>query len=128
MYVCLQFGLTIFGQQWCCSADLLGLVAPQIDRQNPSRDLGYEHPAQTEINFVLCFFQVALRIAKDPRFQRLLCDRTYADDCIVERVTQQRIYIVGTNDRVYPKACPCNHFPVLTAENDICAEQKSGSA
>eukprot|EP00667_Euglena_gracilis_P023663 EG_transcript_26827 len=44
-------------------------------------------------------FRVALRIAKDPRFQRLLCDRTYADDCIVERVTQQRIYIVGTNDR-----------------------------
>jgi len=30
--------------------------------------------------------QVALRIAKDPRFQKLLCDRTYADDCIAERV------------------------------------------
>lgn len=30
------------------------------------------------------------RIAKDPRFQRLACTHkgTYADDCIVERVTQ----------------------------------------
>uniref|UniRef100_A0A7S1NIA0 PIN domain-containing protein n=1 Tax=Eutreptiella gymnastica TaxID=73025 RepID=A0A7S1NIA0_9EUGL len=44
-------------------------------------------------------FKVSLRIAKDPRFQRLLCDRTYADDCIVERVQQNPIYIVGTNDR-----------------------------
>eukprot|EP00669_Euglena_mutabilis_P006164 TRINITY_DN1879_c0_g1_i1.p4 TRINITY_DN1879_c0_g1~~TRINITY_DN1879_c0_g1_i1.p4 ORF type:complete len:125 (-),score=61.93 TRINITY_DN1879_c0_g1_i1:121-495(-) len=44
-------------------------------------------------------FRVALRIAKDPRFQKLLCDRTYADDCIAERVTQYRVYVVATNDR-----------------------------
>jgi rRNA-processing protein FCF1 len=33
---------------------------------------------------------LAYRIAKDPRFQRLACTHkgTYADDCIVERVTQ----------------------------------------
>uniref|UniRef100_A0A804R034 rRNA-processing protein FCF1 n=1 Tax=Zea mays TaxID=4577 RepID=A0A804R034_MAIZE len=35
-------------------------------------------------------YRVALRIAKDPRFQILACTHkgTYADDCIVERVTQ----------------------------------------
>ena len=33
-------------------------------------------------------YHVALRLAKDPRFQRLTCTHkgTYADDCIVERV------------------------------------------
>ncbi|CAN6710871.1 unnamed protein product [Malus baccata var. baccata] len=46
-------------------------------------------------------YRVALRIAKDPRFERLLCTHkgTYADDCIVERVTQHKCYIVATCDR-----------------------------
>ncbi|KAL0397959.1 UNVERIFIED_CONTAM: rRNA-processing protein FCF1 [Sesamum calycinum] len=35
-------------------------------------------------------YRVALRIAKDPRFERLPCTHkgTYADDCLVDRVTQ----------------------------------------
>ena len=35
-------------------------------------------------------FRVAQRIAKDPRFERLPCTHkgTYADDCLVNRVTQ----------------------------------------
>uniref|UniRef100_A0A2P2LNW1 Uncharacterized protein MANES_11G086700 n=1 Tax=Rhizophora mucronata TaxID=61149 RepID=A0A2P2LNW1_RHIMU len=35
-------------------------------------------------------YRVALRIAKDPRFERIPCIHkgTYADDCIVDRVTQ----------------------------------------
>ncbi|DAA77979.1 TPA_exp: hypothetical protein A8136_5682 [Trichophyton benhamiae CBS 112371] len=46
-------------------------------------------------------YRLALRIAKDPRFERLKCDHTgtYADDCIVDRVIKHRIYIVATNDR-----------------------------
>ncbi|WVZ82419.1 hypothetical protein U9M48_029685 [Paspalum notatum var. saurae] len=46
-------------------------------------------------------YRVALRIAKDPRFQRLACTHkgTYADDCIVERVTQHKCYIVATCDK-----------------------------
>mmetsp|Transcript_43631 Transcript_43631/g.110064 ORF Transcript_43631/g.110064 Transcript_43631/m.110064 type:complete len:188 (+) Transcript_43631:64-627(+) len=46
-------------------------------------------------------FRVALRIAKDHRFERLPCTHkgTYADDCIVERVMQHRCYIVATCDR-----------------------------
>ncbi|MQL84962.1 hypothetical protein Taro_017483 [Colocasia esculenta] len=46
-------------------------------------------------------YRVALRIAKDPKFERLPCTHkgTYADDCIVERVTQHKCYIVATCDR-----------------------------
>ncbi|XP_041507838.1 rRNA-processing protein FCF1 homolog [Microtus oregoni] len=45
--------------------------------------------------------RVALRIAKDPRFDRLQCTHrgTYADDCLVRRVTQHKCYIVATVDR-----------------------------
>ena len=44
---------------------------------------------------------MALRIARDPRFKRLTCTHqgTYADDCIVERVTTAKCYIVATCDR-----------------------------
>lgn len=46
-------------------------------------------------------YRVALRIIKDPRFERLGClhKGTYADDCIVQRVTQHKCYIVATNDK-----------------------------
>ncbi|KAF2876316.1 rRNA-processing protein-like protein FCF1 [Massariosphaeria phaeospora] len=46
-------------------------------------------------------YRIALRIARDERWQRLKCDHagTYADDCLVERVTKHRIYLIGTNDR-----------------------------
>lgn len=46
-------------------------------------------------------FRVALRIAKDPRFTRIPCTHkgTYADDCLVRRVTQHKCYIVATCDR-----------------------------
>uniref|UniRef100_A0A673UIV2 rRNA-processing protein FCF1 homolog n=1 Tax=Suricata suricatta TaxID=37032 RepID=A0A673UIV2_SURSU len=45
-------------------------------------------------------YRVALRIAKDPRFERLPCTHkgTYADDCLVQRVTQHKCYIVATVD------------------------------
>jgi len=46
-------------------------------------------------------YRIALRIARDPRWERLQCDHkgTYADDCIVDRCIKQRIYIVATNDK-----------------------------
>eukprot|EP01060_Flectonema_neradi_P008027 TRINITY_DN1572_c1_g1_i1.p1 TRINITY_DN1572_c1_g1~~TRINITY_DN1572_c1_g1_i1.p1 ORF type:complete len:225 (+),score=38.30 TRINITY_DN1572_c1_g1_i1:74-676(+) len=44
-------------------------------------------------------FKVALKLTTDPRFKRLVCDNTYADDCIVNRVTENPIYIVGTADK-----------------------------
>lgn len=46
-------------------------------------------------------YRVALRIVRDPRFQRLPClhKGTYADDCLVQRVTQHKCYIVATNDK-----------------------------
>jgi U3 small nucleolar RNA-associated protein 24 len=46
-------------------------------------------------------YRIALRMAKDPRFERLPCTHsgTYADDCIVERAQTHKCYIVATNDR-----------------------------
>lgn len=46
-------------------------------------------------------FRVALRAAKDPRFEILKCTHkgTYADDCICHRVQANPIYIVGTCDK-----------------------------
>jgi len=45
--------------------------------------------------------RIALKIVKDPRFERLPCFHkgTYADDCIVQRVTQHKCYIVATCDK-----------------------------
>ncbi|KAF5348699.1 hypothetical protein D9758_006869 [Tetrapyrgos nigripes] len=46
-------------------------------------------------------YRVALRVARDPRFERLSCAHsgTYADDCLVQRVTAHKCYIVATCDR-----------------------------
>lgn len=46
-------------------------------------------------------YRIALQIARDERWERLECDHkgTYADDCIVDRVVKQRVYLVATNDR-----------------------------
>lgn len=46
-------------------------------------------------------YNVALRVARDRRFQRLSCSHkgTYADDCIVDRIAAHRIYIVATCDK-----------------------------
>ncbi|KAI5121452.1 hypothetical protein M0805_009560 [Coniferiporia weirii] len=46
-------------------------------------------------------YRLALRVARDPRFERLACSHqgTYADDCLVQRVTASRCYIVATCDR-----------------------------
>lgn len=45
-------------------------------------------------------YRIALKLAKDPRIQRLSCSHggTYADDCLVNRVIQHKCYIVATND------------------------------
>jgi U3 small nucleolar RNA-associated protein 24 len=47
-------------------------------------------------------YKLALRIVKDSRFERLPCMHkgTYADDCLVQRVTQHKCYIVATCDKV----------------------------
>jgi U3 small nucleolar RNA-associated protein 24 len=54
-------------------------------------------------------YRIALQVARDPRFERLICSHkgTYADDCIVNRVMQvifvskyqHKCYIVATCDR-----------------------------
>ncbi|RIB28786.1 Fcf1-domain-containing protein [Gigaspora rosea] len=46
-------------------------------------------------------YRIALRVARDPRFERLPCSHkgTYADDCLVKRVMQHKCYIVATCDK-----------------------------
>ena len=46
-------------------------------------------------------YRIALQMARDERWERLECDHqgTYADDCIVDRVVKNRVYLVATNDR-----------------------------
>lgn len=46
-------------------------------------------------------YRIALQVARDERWERLKCDHkgTYADDCILDRVTRHRVYLVATNDR-----------------------------
>ncbi|CED84263.1 Predicted nucleic-acid-binding protein, contains PIN domain [Phaffia rhodozyma] len=46
-------------------------------------------------------YRMALSIARDPRFERLPCSHrgTYADDCLVQRVSVSKCYIVATCDR-----------------------------
>ena len=46
-------------------------------------------------------YRIALRIARDERWERLKCDHkgVYADDCLVDRVMKHKIYILATNDR-----------------------------
>ncbi|MCJ1226797.1 hypothetical protein MMC12_003451 [Toensbergia leucococca] len=46
-------------------------------------------------------YRLALRIARDERWDRLKCDHkgVYADDCLVDRVMKHKVYIIATNDR-----------------------------
>ena len=46
--------------------------------------------------FLYNLVYLSYRIAKDPRFQRLACTHkgTYADDCIVDRVTQVKLNLL----------------------------------
>ncbi|KAL0779749.1 hypothetical protein CaCOL14_004233 [Colletotrichum acutatum] len=46
-------------------------------------------------------FRLALRVARDPRFERHKCTHkgVYADDCLVSKVSKDRVYLVATNDK-----------------------------
>uniref|UniRef100_A0A0P4WI72 rRNA-processing protein FCF1 homolog n=1 Tax=Scylla olivacea TaxID=85551 RepID=A0A0P4WI72_SCYOL len=46
-------------------------------------------------------YRLALKVIKDARIERLPCMHKgiYADDCLVQRVTQHKCYIIGTNDK-----------------------------
>ena len=46
-------------------------------------------------------YRIALRMARDERWERIRCSHrgTYADDCIVDRVSKHKIYLVATKDR-----------------------------
>lgn len=79
---------------------------------SPSKSsLNFNHLGNLEMNDFRCVrgelekmgqkYKLALKIIRDDRFERLPCMHkgTYADDCIVNRVTQHKCYIVATNDK-----------------------------
>lgn len=53
-------------------------------------------------------YKLALKIIKDPRFERLSCIHkgTYADDCLVNRVTQVSAHILH-NTNIKKLFCLC---------------------
>ncbi|AFN82989.1 hypothetical protein EROM_050560 [Encephalitozoon romaleae SJ-2008] len=68
-------------------------------------------------------FRVALALVRDNDVQRLECDHkgTYADDCIFNRVSAHRCYIVATSDtalRQRIKAIP--GVPLITYRGQRC--------
>ncbi|VDN43992.1 unnamed protein product [Gongylonema pulchrum] len=87
--------------------------APQIPSAmflKYNTDLGPPFHVIVDTNFVN--FSIKYRIdmmqgfmdclyAKNSRFKRLICSHkgVYADDCIVQRVTQHKCYIVATCDK-----------------------------
>ncbi|XP_014665630.1 PREDICTED: rRNA-processing protein FCF1 homolog isoform X2 [Priapulus caudatus] len=66
-------------------------------------------------------YRVALRIAKDPRFERLPCMHkgSYADNCLVNRVTQvfYRAYARCFRRTQCIGACASSHLIFMTPEN-----------
>lgn len=46
-------------------------------------------------------YKIALQLAKDPRFERIPCSckGCYADDCLINKATNNRCFIVATCDR-----------------------------
>lgn len=83
-------------------------IKNKLDIVKASMDCLYAHVTPCITDCVLAEleklgpkFRLALKVARDPRFERLACMHkgTYADDCIVHRVTLHRCFIVGTCDR-----------------------------
>ncbi|KAL2826486.1 Fcf1-domain-containing protein [Aspergillus cavernicola] len=79
-------------------------------------------------------YRLALRVAKDPRWERVKCSHkgTYADDCLVDRVMKHRIYVVGTNDkelcrrlRKIPAAGVIGLSTALHLQNSLSASPKT---
>lgn len=65
-------------------------------------------------------YKLALRVAKDPRFQRITClhSGTYADDCIVNNVSEHKCYIVATCDKqLKSRIRKVPGIPIITIKN-----------
>jgi U3 small nucleolar RNA-associated protein 24 len=72
-------------------------------------------------------YRVALSIVKSSKVQRLVCDHrgTYADDCILNRVSVHRCYVVATSDtalRQRIKAVP--GVPLVTYRGHRCIAER----
>ena len=79
----------------------LDLVQAAMDCLCAKVTICVPEPVIAELEKLGTKYRLALRTAKDPRFERLpaVTKGNYADDDLVERVTQHRCYIVATCDR-----------------------------
>ncbi|ELU36009.1 Fcf1 domain-containing protein [Rhizoctonia solani AG-1 IA] len=85
MHPCIHFGATDCNTEYTwsnCIPCVTDCVIAELEKLGPK-------------------YRIALRVARDPRFERLPCSHegTYADDCLVQRVTASKCYIVATCDR-----------------------------
>merc|ERR1712166_420782 len=71
-----------------------------IKKQDPHK-LKVKHVTQASSAMFFKYNTLALKLLKDPRFEKLNCvhNGTYADDCLVRRIEQHKCYIVATCDR-----------------------------
>ena len=73
-------------------------------RDGRAGETGSPVSCRTKVRLDTSFFRRPIfccSVARDPRFERLKCSHegTYADDCLVQRVTSHKCYIVATCDR-----------------------------
>lgn len=72
-------------------------------------------------------YRIALKVVKDPRFERLPCMHkgTYADDCLVQRVTQHKCYIVATCDKdLQRRIRKIPGVPIMYIKNRRCTIER----
>lgn len=72
-------------------------------------------------------YKIALKIVKDPRVERLPCMHkgTYADDCLVQRVTQHKCYIVATCDKdLQRRIRKIPGIPIMYIKNRRCTIER----
>ncbi|KAL8446146.1 hypothetical protein Emag_004832 [Eimeria magna] len=108
-----------FGNRRTGAAGRCGILHPRCTvasvHREPNNSLAYQHIGVLRSAGDVCVtdcvvaeleklghrYRLALHLAKDPRIKRLRClhEGTYADDCIVQRVTEHKCYLVATNDK-----------------------------
>ncbi|KAI9516047.1 hypothetical protein NQZ68_020575 [Dissostichus eleginoides] len=89
------------GKETRGATDLPKIPIPSVPTFQPTTTIPQRLEAIQKYIRELQYPLTTLVIAKDPRFERLPCTHkgTYADDCLVQRVTQHKCYILATVDR-----------------------------
>lgn len=73
-------------------------VIAELEKLGQRYRLALRYVCPYSLRYQCLFFP---SVARDPRFERLPCSHngTYADDCLVQRVTANRCFVIATCDR-----------------------------